>query len=111
MSATSTTNRPVKIIRVNPSISIQPKKPTVVTVGSSSSSLSLSSAPQIKTVKAVPTTKTVIVTKPSSTPVTSADDQLKKQLEESQRMVEQFKEQLKRQELENARLKMLLEKN
>ena len=54
-------------------------------------------------------TKTVIVTKPTS--AASNDDQLKRQLEESQRMVEQFKEQLKRQELENARLKMLLEKN
>ena len=110
-STTTNGNRPVKIIRVNPSISIQPKKPTVVTVGSSS--LALSAASQIRTVKAVPTTKTVIVTKPTMTATAAAsnDDLLKKQLEESQRMVEQFKEQLKRQELENARLKMLLEKN
>ena len=63
----------------------------------------------MKAVKATPLTKTVIVTKPTS--AASNDDQLKRQLEESQRMVEQFKEQHKRQELENARLKMLLEKN
>jgi hypothetical protein len=94
-------NRALKVVRVNPpSISIQPKKPsTIVTTTTSQSTLK----PGF-TVKATqaPTnaTKTVVVTNA---------DLLKKQLEASQKMVEQFKEQLRQQEMENARLKMLLE--
>jgi hypothetical protein len=38
-------------------------------------------------------------------------DLLKRQLEESQKMVERFKEQLRQQEMENARLKKLLQKS
>ena len=59
-------------------------------------------------------TKTVVVTSAgasSNLQSTSAAELLKKQLEESQRTVERFKEQLRQQELENARLKKLLEKS
>ena len=109
----------VKIVRVNPSISIQPKKPTTATLVTSTGSIS--STGQIKpgfTVKMsqAPSnvTKTVVVTSAgasSNLQSTSAAELLKKQLEESQRTVERFKEQLRQQELENARLKKLLEKS
>ena len=103
----------VKIMRVNPSASIQPKKPTTATL--------VTSTGQIKpgfTVK-VPqsssnVTKTIVVTSSgasSSSQSTSAADLIKKQLEESQRAVERFKEQLRQQELENARLKKMLERS
>ncbi len=63
----------------------------------------------VKTTLAPSTSKAIVVTNPSlSAPDTNL---LKKQLDESNKMMELFKEKLKRQELENARLKMLLEKN
>ena len=103
-------NRQLKIVRVNPSVSIQPKKPTVVTIGGSSSSAPQTSAGfTLRTTSVQSKLKTVIVTKPSLT--NSNSDVLKRQLEESQKMLEQFKEQLRQQEIENARLKMLLKNN
>jgi hypothetical protein len=92
-------NRALKVVRVNPpSISIQPKKPSTIVTTSQST---LKPGVTVKATQA-PTnaTKTVVVTNA---------DLLKKQLEASQKMVEQFKEQLRQQEMENARLKMLLE--
>ena len=96
----------VKIVRVNPSISIQPKKPTTATLVTPST---LSNQPKPGFVvrpsqpAASSVTKTLVVT--SNTEV------LKKQLEETQKMMEQFKEQLRQKELENAKLKKLLEKS
>jgi hypothetical protein len=98
-------NRTVKIVRVNPSISIQTKKPTAATLVTSSSSASASKPGFVVRASPAPTnvTKTIVVT--------SSAELLKKQLEESQKMVERVKEQLRQQELENARLKRLLEKS
>ena len=100
-------NRALKVVRVNPSISIQPKKPTS-TIVTTTSQTTLRPGFTIKTTQAATnaTTKTVVVTNPN---VTTNADLLKKQLEASQKMVEQFKEQLRQQEMENARLKLLLE--
>ena len=98
-------NRTVKIVRVNPSISIQPKKPTAATLITTSNAMSASPKPGFVVRSSQPTssnvTKTIVVT--------SSAEALKKQLEESQKMVEQFREQLRKQEQENARLKRLLE--
>jgi hypothetical protein len=95
----------LKIVRVNPSISIQPKKPTTATLVTTSSI----SKPGfiVKTTQAPSNvTKTVVVTSSMAN-----SDLLKRQLEESQKMVERFKEQLRQQEMENARLKKLLQKS
>lgn len=91
-------------MRMSPSASIQPKKPTTATL--------VTPTGQIKTgftVKVPQTssnvTKTIVVTSSGS----SSQSTLFKQLEESQKAVERFKEQLRQQELENARLKKMLE--
>jgi hypothetical protein len=108
LSQSQSENRTVKIVRVNPSISIQPKKPTTATlVTSSSATLSTTSKPGFVVRPAQTTTANVTKT----IVVTSNAELLKKQLEESQKMVEQFREQLRQQEVENARLKKLLEKS
>jgi len=104
----------VKIMRMNPSASIQPKKPTTATL--------VTSTGQLKpgfTVKVPQTssnvTKTIVVTSAgassSSQSTSSTADLIKKQLEESQRAIERFKEQLRQQELETARLKKMLERS
>jgi hypothetical protein len=108
LSQSQSENRTVKIVRVNPSISIQPKKPTTATlVTSSNATLSTTSKPGFVVRPAQTTTANVTKT----IVVTSNAELLKKQLEESQKMVEQFREQLRQQEVENARLKKLLEKS
>jgi Ulp1 family protease len=102
----------VKIVRVNPSISIQPKKATAATlVTSSSASSTIKPGFTVKMTQAPSAvTKTVVVTSSgASLSAAASKELLRKQFEEKQRAIERSKEQLRLQELEYENMRKMFE--